>query len=81
MKKISVILIGILLLLTVAYMLVGNYFFNYALNAKQEKEFLQGNPHLEKTVNVSGNVLVTNEQKNAEFISKYKPNTIVMRSF
>lgn len=62
-------------------MLVGNYFFNYALNAKQEKEFLQGNPHLEKTVNVSGNVLVTNEQKNAEFISKYKPNTIVMRSF
>ncbi|EMA6345224.1 alpha/beta hydrolase [Bacillus cytotoxicus] len=81
MKKIGIITLVVLLLLTIAYMLVGNYFYNYALNAKQEKEFLQGNPHLEKTVNVSGNVLATSEQKNAEFISKYKPNTIVMRSF
>ena len=33
-------------------MLVGNYFYNYALNAKQEKEFLQDNPHLVETVNM-----------------------------
>ena len=39
-------------------MLVGNYFYNYALNAKQEKEFLQDNPHLVETVNASGDVLV-----------------------
>ncbi len=45
MKKIGMITIVVLVLLTIAYMLVGNYFYNYALNAKQEKEFLQDNPH------------------------------------
>ena len=37
-------------------MLVGNYFYNYALNAKQEK-FLEDNPHLVETVNASGDAL------------------------
>ncbi|CAI8983734.1 hypothetical protein KOY_05529 [Bacillus cereus VDM021] len=55
MKKISIVTIVVLLLLVIAYMLVGNYFYNYALNTKQEKEFLEGNPHLKKTVTVSGN--------------------------
>ncbi|PFJ10177.1 alpha/beta hydrolase [Bacillus cereus] len=81
MKKIGVITIVVLVLLTIVYMLVGNYFFNYALNAKKEKEFLQGNPHLEKTVNVSGDVIATAEEKNAEFVSKYKPNTVTISSF
>ena len=39
MKKISIITIVVLVLLVIVYMLVGNYFYNYALNAKQEKEF------------------------------------------
>ena len=57
MKKISIITIVVLVLLVIVYMLVGNYFYNYALNAKQEKEFLQDNPHLVETVNASGDVL------------------------
>ncbi|MDT3498717.1 alpha/beta fold hydrolase [Bacillus toyonensis] len=81
MKKIGMITIVLLVLLTIAYMLVGNYFYNYALNAKQEKEFLQDNPHLAETVNASGDVLATNEKKNADFVSKYKPNTLTVRSF
>ncbi|HDX9614799.1 TPA: alpha/beta fold hydrolase [Bacillus toyonensis] len=81
MKKIGMITIVVLVLLTIAYMLVGNYFYNYALNAKQEKEFLQDNPHLAETVNASGDVLATNEKKNADFVSKYKPNTLTVRSF
>ncbi|HDR7690345.1 alpha/beta hydrolase [Bacillus toyonensis] len=81
MKKIGMITIVVLVLLTIAYMLVGNYFYNYALNAKQEKEFLQDNPHLAETVNASGDVLATNEKKNADFVSKYKPNTLTIRSF
>ncbi|MEH7282042.1 alpha/beta fold hydrolase, partial [Bacillus toyonensis] len=81
MKKVGMITIVVLVLLTIAYMLVGNYFYNYALNAKQEKEFLQDNPHLAETVNASGDVLATNEKKNADFVSKYKPNTLTIRSF
>ncbi|PGA93982.1 alpha/beta hydrolase [Bacillus toyonensis] len=81
MKKIGMITIVVLVLLTIAYMLVGNYFYNYALNAKQDKEFLQDNPHLAETVNASGDVLATNEKKNADFVSKYKPNTLTVRSF
>ncbi|WP_411974306.1 alpha/beta hydrolase, partial [Vibrio sp. Vb2942] len=48
-------------------MLVGNYFYNYALNTKQEKEFLEDNPHLVETVNASGDVLATNEEKDVNF--------------
>ncbi|GAB6485960.1 alpha/beta hydrolase [Bacillus cereus] len=81
MKKIGIITIVVLVLLAIVYMLVGNYFYNYALNAKQEKEFLQGNPHLAETVNASGDVLAINEEKNANFVSKYKPNTLTIRSF
>ena len=80
MKKISIITIVVLVLLVIVYMLVGNYFYNYALNAKQEK-FLQDNPHLVETVNASGDVLAANEEKNANFVSKYKPNTLTIRSF
>ena len=63
MKKIGIITVVVLVLLAIVYMLVGNYFYNYALNAKQEKEFLQGNPHLAETVNASGDVLAINEER------------------
>lgn len=36
-------------LLTGTYFGVGNYFYNFALNAKEEKEFLEDNPHLERS--------------------------------
>jgi len=36
---------------------------------------------LAETVNASGDVLATNEKKNADFVSKYKPNTLTVRSF
>ncbi|WP_459503928.1 alpha/beta hydrolase [Bacillus sp. C1] len=81
MKKISVVTIVVLLFLVISYMLVGNYFYNYALNAKQEKEFLDGNPHLEKTVNVLSDGAVSEETKNAGFLSKYPPSTKTVRSF
>ncbi len=62
-------------------MLVGNYFYKYVLSTKQEKEFLKGNPHIVGTVRVSGDVLATNEEKNANFVSKYKRNTVIINSF
>ncbi|ENQ3108720.1 alpha/beta hydrolase [Bacillus cereus] len=81
MKKMIIITAVVLLLLVIIYGLVGNYFYNYALNAKQGKDFLKGNPHLKRSVNVSGEVLAANEVKNAEFTSLHQPNTISIRSF
>ncbi|HFU9552739.1 TPA: alpha/beta hydrolase, partial [Streptococcus agalactiae] len=68
MKKIGIVTIVVLVLLAITYMLVGNYFYNYALNAKQEKEFLEDNPHLVETANASGGVFATDEEKDASFV-------------
>ncbi|MBF7156730.1 MULTISPECIES: alpha/beta hydrolase [Bacillus] len=81
MKKIGIVTIVVLVLLAITYMLVGNYFYNYALNAKQEKEFLEDNPHLVETANASGGVFATNEEKDASFVSNHKPNTLHINSF
>ncbi|WP_042473965.1 alpha/beta hydrolase [Bacillus ndiopicus] len=37
----------VILLLIIAYFAVGNYFYNYALSAQDEKEFMDDNPNLE----------------------------------
>lgn len=81
MKKMGIITAVVLILLAIIYGLVGNYFYNYALNAKQGKDFLKGNPHLKRSVNVSGEVLAANEVKNTEFTSQHQPNTMSIRSF
>ena len=67
MKKIGVITIVVLVLLAITYMLVGNYFYNYALNAKQEKYF-QRIILTYRNWNASGGV-ATNEEKDANFVS------------
>ena len=46
-KKITIISVITLIVLIGVYFAVGNYFYNFALNAEQEKEFLKDNPHLE----------------------------------
>ena len=48
---------------------------------RNKKRILEDNPHLVETVNASGDALATNEEKNANFVSKYKPNTLTIRSF
>ncbi|KAB8137684.1 alpha/beta hydrolase [Gracilibacillus oryzae] len=47
--EIIILLIVIAIILVVAYFWIGNYFYNFALNAKKEKEFITDNPHLAKS--------------------------------
>lgn len=49
-KKLTIILSIVAVLLTATYFAVGNYFYNFALNASDEKEFLEGNEHLEDSL-------------------------------
>ncbi|MFS0864391.1 alpha/beta hydrolase [Fredinandcohnia sp. 179-A 10B2 NHS] len=67
-------------LLVVAYGFVGNYFYNFALNANQEKEFLEDNPHLEETEAVSADLVEVNEIADAEFKKDHEPSTLTVVS-
>lgn len=58
MKILTIILITILVLLIIAYFIIGNYFFNIALNPKTSKVF------------VLGPIEETQEQKEIRFINE-----------
>lgn len=79
-KKLTIILGIVVVLLIGAYFAVGNYFYNFALNADDEKEFLEGNEHL-------GDSLLIDEQLEAEataadeaFLAEHKTETISITS-
>ncbi|MBE4910669.1 alpha/beta hydrolase [Bacillus luteolus] len=80
MKKISIISISIIIFLTASYGFVGNYFYNYALNADKKKEFLQDNPHLERTEAVLAEVAEASELADAEFSKKHSPSRLTIVS-
>ncbi|MGF9979091.1 alpha/beta hydrolase [Viridibacillus arvi] len=75
MKKFSIISSVIIVILVIAYGLVGNYFYNFALNANTEKEFLTGNPHLAQSEAVSAEVAKTSELADVAFSKKHPPIT------
>ncbi|MFF3099577.1 alpha/beta hydrolase [Viridibacillus arvi] len=80
MKKFSIISSVIIIILVIAYGLVGNYFYNFALNANTEKEFLTGNPHLAQSEAVSAEVAKTSELADVAFSKKHPPITTIIVS-
>ncbi|MDL4842212.1 alpha/beta hydrolase [Aquibacillus rhizosphaerae] len=73
----AVIIIGILV---IAYGLVGNYFYNFALNPSKEKDFLEGNPHLAESEAVSAAVVEASNLLDEEFIEKHPGNKVSITS-
>ncbi len=80
MKKVSIISISIIIFLTVSYGFVGNYFYNFALNADKKKEFLQDNPHLKGTEAVLAEVAEAGELADAEFSNNHQPSRLTIVS-
>lgn len=76
MKKITIIIGSVLVLLAVAYGLVGNYFYNYALNADREKEFLEGNPNLEESEAVLASVAEEAKLADEQFKKEHEPTQV-----
>ncbi|SEN85956.1 hypothetical protein SAMN05192533_12343 [Mesobacillus persicus] len=76
MKKITIIVGSVVVLLAVAYGLVGNYFYNYALNADREKEFLEGNPHLEESEAVLASVAEEAKLADEQFKKEHEPTQV-----
>ncbi|WP_407638888.1 alpha/beta hydrolase [Bacillus niameyensis] len=67
-----IILFIIFVILMTAYFIVGNYFYNFALNAHKEKDFLKENPHL-----VSAD---TEMLTDAEFSKYHQPEMVRVKS-
>ncbi len=66
--KVTIIIIVIIVIMLGVYFWVGNYFYNFALNAKKEKVFIKDNPHLARSEAVLPDVaeeakLIDNEFK------------------
>lgn len=71
MKKRNKIIITIasilVVLLVVVYFAVGNYFYEYALDANDDKEFMDDNPHLEESIAVNAQIAEEAELLDAQF--------------
>ncbi|WP_066318849.1 alpha/beta hydrolase [Bacillus sp. FJAT-29814] len=74
MKKLKMIIPVVIVILIGAYFFVGNYFFNFALNPHQEKEFLTDNPHLAQSEAVSAAVAEASKLADAEFSKSHQPS-------
>ncbi|QDP39537.1 lysophospholipase [Radiobacillus deserti] len=75
-KKMAIMLGIIVVLLVVCFFGVGNYFYNYALKANDEKEFLEGNPHLEQSTAVIASVAEAAEQADTQFELSHPPKSV-----
>lgn len=73
MKKKLIIFGSIVTLLVISYFLVGNYFYNFALNVDREKEFLEDNPHLEESKAVVASVAEGEKLADNLFTKEHKP--------
>lgn len=78
--KILIIASILVFILLVAYFAVGNYFYNYALNANDEKEFLEGNPHLEESEAVMADVAEAAELADQDFLEQNPPSELFIIS-
>lgn len=73
-KKLIIILAIIVVVLGLAYGAIGNYFYNFALNADDEKEFLEGNPHLAESEAVMAEVAEAAEEADSQFKLDHPPS-------
>lgn len=79
-KKLTIILGIVIVLLIGAYFAVGNYFYNFALNADDEKEFLEGNEHLEDSLLIDEQLEAEATAADEAFLAEHKTETISITS-
>ncbi|TFE02298.1 alpha/beta hydrolase [Jeotgalibacillus salarius] len=70
----------VIVLLVVVYGAVGNYFYEYALSAKDEKEFLEGNPNLAESEAVMAEVAEALDAADEAFEQEVHPQDLSITS-
>ncbi len=73
MKKVIIILLVIAFILVIAYLGVGKYFYDFAINANSKKEFMESNPNLPSSRTVDSRAVDVSEQLDREFEKLHKP--------
>lgn len=77
---VAIISSALIVTLAIAYFAVGNYFYNYALNSKKKKEFLENNPNLAPNKAVHAEVAEAEKQADKDFQSLNPPSEIFIVS-
>lgn len=70
----------VVLLLLIAYFAVGNYFYNYALSAQDEKEFMEDNPNLEDSPFIDAEVEAQSVRLDDAFKAAVQPEKWTIES-
>ncbi|UJF15611.1 alpha/beta hydrolase [Jeotgalibaca sp. MA1X17-3] len=79
-KKIALLSFGMAFVPLGVYFGLGNYFYNYALNAKEEKEFLQNNPHLDENKSIDPDIETKEKIADEQFIAQQIPKARFLTS-
>lgn len=79
-RKLLFGIIGVLAILTLSYFLVGNYFYNYALNAHTEKQFLNNNPDLQTSQYINEDKENKALKSDQQFQKTHRPKNINITS-
>ena len=79
-RKLTIILSIIAVVLIAAYFGVGNYFYNFALNADDEKEFLEGNEHLEDSLLIDERLEEEASAVDETFLAEHPAESIFITS-
>lgn len=70
----------LLVILITSYFAVGYYFYNYALKAKDKKEFLQNNPNLAQSKAVNAEVIEKSKLADKDFSQLHVPSQLSILS-
>ncbi|WP_431030150.1 alpha/beta hydrolase [Lysinibacillus sp. LZ02] len=79
-KKLLIFLTIFVVLIGVAYFAVGNYFYNYALSATDEKEFMEDNPHLADSTAIDPIIEQQSSDLDDQFEEEYPPSSLLIES-
>jgi fermentation-respiration switch protein FrsA (DUF1100 family) len=75
--KIKLVVISVvIIILVIAYFAAGNYFYNYALKAKDKKEFLQNNPNLSQSKAVNTDLIEKSKLADKDFAKLHLPSQV-----
>lgn len=79
-KKTAFWSLGMALVPVGIYFGIGNYFYNYALNAREEKEFLEDNPHLSANKAINQEKEARERALDKEFLKRQLPMLLSLQS-
>lgn len=80
MQKVIIILLIIAVILVILYFGIGKYFYDFAINAKTKKAFMEENPDLPSSDSIESVTAKKQKQLDKDFESLHKPSEMTVIS-